>query len=38
LGWLVFGDLPSQYTMLGGAVIFAATAWIARREALRRRN
>lgn len=38
LGWLVFGDLPSQYTMLGGAVIFAATAWIARREAVRRRN
>ncbi|HZY19735.1 MAG TPA: DMT family transporter [Ramlibacter sp.] len=33
LGWLVFGDLPSQWTLAGGAVICASTLWIARREA-----
>ena len=33
LGWLVFGDAPSNSTMLGGLVIFASTLWIARREA-----
>lgn len=32
LGWLTFGDLPTQTTLLGGLVIFAATAWLARRE------
>jgi len=32
LGFLVFGDVPSIYTFLGGAVIFGATTWIARRE------
>lgn len=33
LGWLVFGDLPSRFTLAGGAVICASTVWIARREA-----
>jgi len=32
LGWLVFGDLPSQWTLVGGAVICTSTLWIARRE------
>ena len=32
LGWLVFGDLPSQWTLVGGIVICASTLWIARRE------
>ena len=32
LGWLVFGDMPSQWTLLGGVVICASTLWIARRE------
>jgi drug/metabolite transporter (DMT)-like permease len=35
LGWLVFGDLPSRSTLIGGAVICAATIWIAHREARR---
>jgi drug/metabolite transporter (DMT)-like permease len=33
IGWLVFADVPTQSTMIGGAVISAATIWIARREA-----
>lgn len=37
LGFLVFGDLPSQSTILGGLVIFASTVWIARWEARARR-
>jgi drug/metabolite transporter (DMT)-like permease len=32
LGWLMFADLPTQTTLLGGAVICAATLWVARRE------
>ena len=32
LGWLVFSDTPSQWTILGGVVICASTLWIARRE------
>ncbi len=35
LGWLAFGDRPSQTTLIGGVVIAAATVWIARREARR---
>ncbi|MDP1648736.1 MAG: DMT family transporter [Rubrivivax sp.] len=35
LGWLMFADLPTQTTLLGGAVIVAATLWVARREHLR---
>lgn len=33
LGWLVFGDSPSRWTLAGGLVICASTLWIARREA-----
>jgi drug/metabolite transporter (DMT)-like permease len=32
LGWLIFGDVPSRWTLAGGAVICASTLWIARRE------
>jgi drug/metabolite transporter (DMT)-like permease len=32
LGWAVFGDLPTVSTMAGGALIAAATLWVARRE------
>ena len=32
LGWLVFAEIPSQYTLAGGSVICAATVWIAYRE------
>ena len=33
LGWLVFADIPSRSTLIGGLVICATTIWIARREA-----
>ncbi len=33
MGFLIFGDLPTQTTLIGGFVIFVATSWIARREA-----
>jgi drug/metabolite transporter (DMT)-like permease len=33
IGWLAFGDVPSQSTLIGGLVISASTFWIARREA-----
>ncbi len=33
LGWLMFSDVPSQWTLAGGVVICASTVWIARREA-----
>ncbi|CAH0228705.1 DMT family transporter [Roseomonas sp. CECT 9278] len=36
LGWLVFSDVPAATTFAGAAIIFAATTWIARREARRR--
>jgi drug/metabolite transporter (DMT)-like permease len=32
LGWALFADVPTQSTLLGGAVICAATIWVARRE------
>lgn len=32
MGWLLFADVPTQSTLIGGAVICAATLWIARRE------
>ncbi len=34
-GWLVFSDVPSQSTLVGGVVICASTVWIARRESRR---
>jgi drug/metabolite transporter (DMT)-like permease len=33
MGFLVFGDVPTSSTLLGGVVICAATTWVARREA-----
>ena len=35
LGWLVFSDVPSRSTLIGGVVICASTLWIARREGKR---
>ncbi len=32
MGWMLFGDVPTQTTLIGGTVICAATLWIARRE------
>ena len=32
LGWMLFADVPAETTLLGGAVICAATLWVARRE------
>ena len=34
-GFLIFGDVPTQTTLLGGCVIAAATLWVARREGRR---
>ena len=31
-GYLVFGDVPSHFTILGAVVILSSTIWIARRE------
>lgn len=36
LGWLVFDDHPSEFTLIGGLLISASTIWIARRESRRR--
>ena len=33
MGWLLFSDVPSQSTILGGMLISAATIWVGRREA-----
>ncbi len=35
LGWIVFSDLPSQSTLIGGLLICAATVWVAARESRR---
>ncbi len=32
MGWLLFSDIPSRFTVVGGLVICAATLWVARRE------
>jgi drug/metabolite transporter (DMT)-like permease len=37
LGLIVFGDVPTVSTLIGGVVICGATTWVARREATRRR-
>ncbi len=36
MGWLLFTDLPSQSTLIGGMVICASTLWVARRESRKR--
>jgi drug/metabolite transporter (DMT)-like permease len=33
LAWVIFDELPGLWTWIGGAVIFAATAYITQREA-----
>lgn len=35
LGWLVFADVPTIHSLIGGVVIASATLWIARRESRR---
>ncbi len=35
MGWLVFGDVPTSFTLLGGTLICASTLWIAHRESRR---
>ena len=35
LGFLYFGNVPTETTMIGAAVIFVASVWIARHEARR---
>ncbi len=35
MGWLVFGDVPTSFTLLGGMLICASTLWIAHRESRR---
>ena len=32
MGWMVFAEVPSQSTVVGGVVICTSTIWIARRE------
>ena len=32
MGWLLFTDIPSASTLIGGVVICAATIWVAQRE------
>ena len=36
MGWLVFGDVPTSFTLVGGSLICASTLWIAHRESQRR--
>ena len=33
LGYLIFAAVPASWTVIGGAVIFASTLWLARHEA-----
>jgi len=35
LGWLVFADVPTIHSLIGGVIIASATLWIARRESRR---
>jgi drug/metabolite transporter (DMT)-like permease len=37
MGWLLFADVPTVSTVIGGIVICTATLWVARREAAVRR-
>ena len=36
IGYLMFSDVPTQTTLVGGVIICASTIWIARREANRK--
>lgn len=33
LGWMIFAEVPGPAALMGGAIISAATVWLARREA-----
>lgn len=35
LGWMLFGDVLSQWTVVGALVIFGSTVWLARHESRR---
>ena len=35
MGWLLFADIPSQSTLIGGVVICASTIWVAQHESRR---
>lgn len=35
LGWLVFADVPTSHSLIGGVIIAGSTLWIARRESRR---
>ena len=37
-GWLIFSELPDIWTWIGGAVIFSSTIYIARREAMHKKQ
>jgi drug/metabolite transporter (DMT)-like permease len=36
MGWLVFADVPTSTTIMGGVIISASTVWVARRESRKR--
>ena len=36
MGWLVFGEVPSSYAVVGGVMICAATVWVGWRESRNR--
>ena len=36
IGYLMFSDVPTQTTLIGGVIICASTIWIARRESHRK--
>jgi len=38
LAWIIFAEWPGLSTFVGGAVIFASTAYITRREAAARQS
>ena len=38
MGWLLFTDVPSQSTLIGGTLICASTIWVARRESRQARG
>ena len=35
-GFMLFGESPTVSALIGGAIIVASTAWLARREAMER--
>ncbi len=37
MGWMLFADVPTQSTLIGGGVICTAAFWVARRESARTR-